>query len=671
MQGLFNTFTKARSPRDGDKRDGPVIFLDVDGVLNSQESRESQPDQDVLSAGLPTEEHLASLASIAEGVRDFGPLQVVLSSTWRLELHTRVAISRSLESVGLAVFDSTPDLEATSQGDRVDEIVAWLASAAGRSSSEVPPGRMTAKAAGTDRRPWCAIDDLDLLSMNAKLERHQFVRTDDRTGLTRADGAKAVSQLRWQYEALGLGVSFGAWTPAEEVVHSGRQAAEQTVASAAAAALARADGRADVLRALSAAGFSEVEDSPGGGRQLVAGAKVVVQGLVSRPELNGCEGVVLGTDEATGRYKVKVKRLEGDEDVKLKPACVAPAGGSAAGSGGGPAAVAPAGGGGLPRIPPRVLGMSADPTAAWQVASVTKSQAGTRALPLQDFTSGAGPPRADCVRFVAISDTHSAERRRPDKPLAVPEGDVLLHAGDFSQTGDPREVCGPSRRLPRLRERCSPPSLSPPPCQPSMRQVESFCAWFGSLPHPRKILIAGNHDLTLHAASYGQASRLYGQGHAAAGWGADQRALCERARAAIQAIPNCEYLEDAGTSVRGVRVWGSPWQPEFCEWAFNLPRGAPCREKWALIPEGTDVVMTHGPPLGHGDLCASGHRAGCLDLLDELQSRVRPRYHVFGHIHEGYGASTDGQTTYLNASSCTLQYRPDHAALVFDVPARE
>ena len=87
-----------------------------------------------------------------------------------------------------------------------------------------------------------------------------------------------------------------------------------------------------------------------------------------------------------------------------------------------------------------------------------------------------------------------------------------------------------------------------------------------------------------------------------------------------------------------------------------------------MIPEGTDVVLTHGPPLGHGDLCKSGLRAGCLDLLDELQSRVKPKFHCFGHIHEGFGATTDGQTTFLNASTCTINYRWDNPALCFDLP---
>jgi len=236
------------------------------------------------------------------------------------------------------------------------------------------------------------------------------------------------------------------------------------------------------------------------------------------------------------------------------------------------------------------------------------------------------PSQPDSLRFVAISDTHG---HRP----SVPEGDVLLHAGDFSRLG-------------------------------TLGEVESFCCWFGSLPHRRKILIAGNHDLSLHGATYEQTSARFGSFLTA-----DQAAEASaQARKLVASIPNCDYLMDSGTTVEGIRIWGSPWQPEFFDWAFNLPRGEPCRQKWRLIPSGTHVVITHGPPLGHGDLCQSGQRAGCLDLLDELQTRVQPLYHVFGHIHEGRGVTTDGTTKYVNASTCTLRYRPDNPAMVFDVP---
>ena len=87
--------------------------------------------------------------------------------------------------------------------------------------------------------------------------------------------------------------------------------------------------------------------------------------------------------------------------------------------------------------------------------------------------------------------------------------------------------------------------------------------------------------------------------------------------------------------MKPIHFSGSPWQPEFGGWAFNLKRGEECLRKWNLIPEDTDVLITHSPPLGFGDLCSTGTRAGCVDLLQSVQTRVKPKYHVYGHIHEG------------------------------------
>lgn len=66
-----------------------------------------------------------------------------------------------------------------------------------------------------------------------------------------------------------------------------------------------------------------------------------------------------------------------------------------------------------------------------------------------------------------------------------------------------------------------------------------------------------------------------------------------------------------------------------------MPRGHACLSKWDVIPDDTDILVTHTPPLGHGDLCCTGVRAGCVELLSTVQKRVKPKYHVFGHIHEG------------------------------------
>lgn len=112
----------------------------------------------------------------------------------------------------------------------------------------------------------------------------------------------------------------------------------------------------------------------------------------------------------------------------------------------------------------------------------------------------------------------------------------------------------------------------------------------------------------------------------------------------------------------------TPWQPEFCNWAFNLPRGDALLKQWRHIPTDTDVLITHTPPMGHGDLVGY-QNVGCADLLREVEDRIRPKLHVFGHVHEGYGrsASPDGAITYFNASACTHNYDPVNAPFVFEL----
>jgi len=207
------------------------------------------------------------------------------------------------------------------------------------------------------------------------------------------------------------------------------------------------------------------------------------------------------------------------------------------------------------------------------------------------------------MRIVAISDTHARHRAIP----AVPDGDVLVHAGDMTSVGEPEHV-------------------------------QDLNAWFGELPHPTKIIIAGNHDFPF-----------------------------ERAPASVEPfLSNCIYLRDSAVVVDGLTFYGSPWQPAFMDWAFNLERGPELREKWDFIPDGTDVLITHGPPAGHCDMTTGGQAVGCADLMDAVR-RVKPRLHVFGHIHEGAGVTEEGGTTFVNASSVTDRYKPTNPAIVIDL----
>ncbi|TDG96937.1 hypothetical protein EPR50_G00234440 [Perca flavescens] len=110
----------------------------------------------------------------------------------------------------------------------------------------------------------------------------------------------------------------------------------------------------------------------------------------------------------------------------------------------------------------------------------------------------------------------------------------------------------------------------------------------------------------------------------------------------------------------------TPW---YYGWGFNLPRGQALLDKWNQIPDNTDILVTHCPPLGFLDWVPKKmQRVGCMELLNTVQRRVQPKLHVFGHIHEGYGMMTDGTTTFVNASACTVNFLPMNAPIVFDLP---
>jgi predicted phosphodiesterase len=205
------------------------------------------------------------------------------------------------------------------------------------------------------------------------------------------------------------------------------------------------------------------------------------------------------------------------------------------------------------------------------------------------------------LRIVCLSDTHN----RHDA-LAVPDGDVLLHAGDFTGRGRPREVA-------------------------------AFGAFLARLPHEEKVVVAGNHDFLFQDEP-------------------------ERAR---ELLGEVTYLQDSLAEVAGLRVWGSPWQPWFYDWAFNLQRGAALAEKWALVPDGVDVLITHGPPHGILDTTSRGERVGCEELT-AARSRIRPRLHLFGHIHEAYGTHRADGILSVNACNCDLAYRPANPPVVVE-----
>ena len=207
------------------------------------------------------------------------------------------------------------------------------------------------------------------------------------------------------------------------------------------------------------------------------------------------------------------------------------------------------------------------------------------------------------MRLVCISDTHG---RHAD--LAVPDGDVLIHAGDLTAHGELDEL------------------------------IDSN-TWLGTLPHPHKLIIAGNHD-----------------------------AICaELPEILPQVLTNATYLCDSGATIVGRTFYGSPWTPYFVGNTFELRRGRAIRARWLAIPPATDVLITHGPPFGILDRAASGLPQGCEDLA-EVVALLRPTAHIFGHIHEGHGMLRRGDTTFMNAASLDADYALVRPPIVLDLP---
>ncbi len=202
------------------------------------------------------------------------------------------------------------------------------------------------------------------------------------------------------------------------------------------------------------------------------------------------------------------------------------------------------------------------------------------------------------MRIVAVADTHTFEGDLG----AVPEGDVFVHAGDMLRGG-------------------------------TLEELRGVASWIRGLPHRHKVIVAGNHDWCF-SRQRSEALALLGDAH---------------------------YLEDSGHRIEGVDFWGSPWQPAYNDWAYNLPRGDALARKWALIPDTTDVLITHSPPAGVGDRGPVHGRHGCHDLRQRVDA-IEPALHMFGHIHQDGGAWQGPRVCYANVTTWECERAPS----VFD-----
>lgn len=211
------------------------------------------------------------------------------------------------------------------------------------------------------------------------------------------------------------------------------------------------------------------------------------------------------------------------------------------------------------------------------------------------------------VRLVVLSDTH--ELHREIDP--VPNGDLLLCAGDFSFFGQSRSA------------------------------IRDFDMWLGELPHAHKVIVLGNHEA----------------------------AIARDAESARSLIRNGMVLWNEGTEAMGIRIWGTA--PAHNSAILSRRRSLGVGKQYAAIPEGLDILLTHEPPLGILDTVPPlGEHAGSRELSDAVR-RTHPRLHVFGHIHAGYGWFQSSLTTFVNASLMGAEGDLENRPVVLQIAPHE
>ena len=215
-----------------------------------------------------------------------------------------------------------------------------------------------------------------------------------------------------------------------------------------------------------------------------------------------------------------------------------------------------------------------------------------------------------------ISDTHT---KHTELNGQLPGGDLLIHAGDIMNSGR------------------------------NSNDISDFCKWFDDIDnYDHKIFIAGNHD------------RMFEDNP-------------RKAMEIVNSYKSIDYLQDdwieVGNDESMAKIYGSPWQPWFYDWAFNLPKGGwELEQKWNQIPKDTDILITHGPPQDHLDVSGPPHNEphlGCA-LLREKVDNQPPKIHVFGHIHGSYGYKFHNGTHFINASVLNERYEQVNKPLTVD-----
>ena len=237
------------------------------------------------------------------------------------------------------------------------------------------------------------------------------------------------------------------------------------------------------------------------------------------------------------------------------------------------------------------------------------------------------------MKIVTISDTHNAHKELRGE-FELPDGDLLIHAGDFTMYGYKHEV-------------------------------ESFFSFLKKQVHKYKygiVFIAGNHDRSFDP-KYFREYEDYDQ--------FSKHIVPNKPfwlQNLIKGLPdNIHYLENSSIEINGVNIWGSPITPWFFgdRWAFNSPRHE-IEKYWETIPNNTDIIVTHGPCFGKLDKVNGGLNVGCETLIQRVEE-IQPVLHISGHIHEGYGSSRNETTDFINASFLDERYFNKRVAITYEI----
>lgn len=218
------------------------------------------------------------------------------------------------------------------------------------------------------------------------------------------------------------------------------------------------------------------------------------------------------------------------------------------------------------------------------------------------------------MKVVCISDTH-----RYHGYLNMPKGDILIHAGDFTDWG-------------------------------GFNDIRDFSAWLRTLHYKHKIVIAGNHDVKFETYP-------------------------EICKAALLVKKNIYYLQNELIDIEGLKIFGCPYTPKFAgAFQLEMPEEDELKYWRKTIPDGIDILITHGPAFGILDSVQRGfdygfevEHCGSQGLLERV-IEVKPQLHIFGHIHQSYGIIKQRYgITFVNAATQNFETNTMNKPIVVDI----